>query len=437
MVVGRKPATIARLWLSTCRDVSSRLLLKPPARGLHLFLMDQSFARAVRWAAIFLMALPLLACGGTAPQLPSKGGAPWRELKSVKITLWTNTSAKRATELFHQIDQRRQIITRAMNRAEQVAPIFVIALRSTDEVKAFIANIADAVAWNQRNPSFRPGVLVAADYPDESEAILFNHEMAHAISYSIIPVQPAWLAEGLASYFEMASLDENSTAQIGIPRADMVRALTQVPLMRTKQLLSCRDPSCRTPQLYMTGWALLSYLINTDLDRFNRYLQRLNQLASESQSLAWKETFPELSLDELDDDLARWLQKGTLAVPRIKVAVTPQPFRERLLSDVDVLAARGLLYTFFGTEKQARAEAEAALALDRTNLLAALLTLGLQLPYSLDDARKLAAAYPNDWRALMPLAVKVGPGPEAAELRARICAATKVLPDLCEVDPEE
>ena len=403
--------------------------------------MNQTFARGPqsvgRGAAALLMMTALIACGATGPQLPSKGGAPWRELKSVQITLWTNTSAKRAAELFHQIDQRRQIITRAMNRAGQVAPIFVIALRSTDEVKAFIANIADAVAWNQRNPSFRPGVLIAADYPDESEAILFNHELAHAISYSIIPVQPPWLSEGLASYFEMASLDENGTAQIGIPRADLVRGLTNTPLMYAKELLSCREVECRTFQLYMTGWALLSYLINNDLDRFSKYLQRLNELASESQSLAWKETFPELSNDELDDKLARWLKKGTLAVPRIKVTVIPQPFRERLLGDVDVLAARGLLYTFFGTEKQARAEAEAAFALDRTNLLAALLTLGLQLPYSLDDARKLAAAHPNDWRALMPLAVKVGPGPEAAELRARICAATKVLPDLCDFDPEE
>ncbi len=389
----------------------------------------------MRWAAALAVVLigmtAMIGCA-TVPELPSKGGAPWRELKSQRITLWTNVSSERAAELFQQIEQRRQIIARAMNRAEQLAPIFVIALRSTSEVKAFIADLADAVAWNQRNPTFWPGVLVAADYSKENEAILFNHELAHAISYSIIPEQPPWLAEGLASYFEMASL-EGSTAQIGIPRAEMVHAAAKPSLMRMKDLMACMTPECRTSSLYLTGWALLSYLINTDLERFNKYLQRLSELPVEAHARVWRETFPELSYDELDEKLFWWLKSGSLALPRIKVQVSAARFTERALGDADVLAARGLLYMFFGTEQDARTAVNASLALDRTNLLAGLLTPLLKIPFSLDDARKLVVAHPDDWRALVPLAKELPPGIEANEVNARVCVSIRVAyPEACQ-----
>lgn len=393
----------------------------------------QSAAALVVTLTAMLAVMTALAGCATVPELPSKGGAAWRELKSERITLWTNTSSKRAAGLLREIEQRRQIIARAMNRAEQVAPIFVIALRSTSEVKAFIADFADAVAWNQRNPTFSPGVLVAADYSEENEAILFNHELAHAISYSIIPEQQPWLAEGLASYFEMTSLDEDGTAQIGIPRANMVRAAAEASLMRVKELMACMKPECRTFPLYLTGWALLSYLINTDLERFNKYLERLREAPVEAHARIWRETFPDLTHDELDEKLFWWLKNGSLAVPRIRVKVTEFPFTERALGDADVLAARALLYMFFGTEQEARTAAEAALAIDRTNLLAGLLTPLLGIPFPLDDARKLVVAHPDDWRALIPLAKALPPGIEANEVNARVCVSMRAAyPEACQ-----
>ncbi len=384
------------------------------------------------WVCLGMLVV-LASCGAAMPKLPSQGGHEWRELKSVNVTLWTNASSKRGLELVHEMEERHQVITRTMNRSARGGRIFAIALRSQRELRAFVPAGVAGVAWSMKNPSGQSGVLLAADEAEPIEAVIINHELAYAISLSIIPRQPRWLAKGLASYFENASLDKKGEATIGIPRPHLLVEVKQRSLVPAQELFSCRSVDCQTVPFNATSWALLSYLLNVHYDRFGTYLQRLNTLPGEAHLRAWQEVFPDLPPAELDELLSDWVKSAALAVPRIKVSVKRHLATERLLVDADVLAARGLLYCIHGMSDKSRASAEAALAIDRTNLLASLLAESFELPLSEEDARRVVAAAPDDWRALALLATKLAPGPELEAIAKRACQQARKSNVRCEL----
>jgi hypothetical protein len=72
----------------------------------------------------------------------------------------------------------------------------------------------------------------------------------------------------------------------------------------------------------------------------------------------------------------------------------------------------------------------AALALDRTNVLAHLVDASLLGSIAPEEARDTATAHPNDWRAWWLLGSAVRQGPEAAEALDKLC-------DLAESDVPE
>lgn len=97
-----------------------------------------------------------------------------------------------------------------------------------------------------------------------------------------------------------------------------------------------------------------------------------------------------------------WLMGGKIRIPHIKVATYDFPATERSLGDADVLAARSLLTPDVGVM---RTDAEAALAIDRTNVLARLIKTALTNSIAPDDARATAAAPPTtgasgDWSSM-------------------------------------
>ena len=205
--------------------------------------------------------------------------------------------------------------------------------------------------------------------------------------------------------------------QIGIPARHVLVEVRQAPLMPAAKLFAC-ESDCRTLQLYSTGWALLSYLINEHFERFNRYLQRLNELPYEQHLRAWQEVFPDLTAEKIDRELPGWVYAGAFKVPRFKVHVKLAPATERLLGDADVLAVRSLLYWIRGKKEPSVAAASAALTLDRKHLLANQVGLALGLPRTLEDLRDVVAGAPEDWRAWTLLVKALQPGAErsAAEI---------------------
>jgi hypothetical protein len=365
----------------------------------------------------------LVACGPAIPPMPSRGGPAWLEVQSESFTLWTDAPARRAHELMRELELRRQLLLTAMNHRSSKVRAFVIALRSEREAGEYLSGDTIAVAWDERNPTGQPGILLAADSEDREHVI--SHELTHVISFGFLKNQPPWLAEGIATYFEMVDLESGErSVQVGLPRGDRAAALLQSRPLEAARLFACHELRCMDGRFYATSWALFSFLINQRFDQLHRYLLRLNDLPPDQQTEAWAKAFPDLPPDRLDDELSEWVISGKLALPRIEVAVREVPTRDRPLGDADVLAARSLLNFHFKGVGPADISAAEALAIDPTNVLARLINAELTHEISPDDARATAAAHPDDWRAwrLVELAVKDPPEAEAA--RARVCTLT-------------
>jgi Protein of unknown function (DUF1570) len=356
-------------------------------------------------ATVGAMMMALAACGGlqpTPPVLPSQGGPPWRELQSEHFTLWTNATSERGRELVQQMELRRQVLVRGMNRAPANGRILAIGLRSTSEALEFLPLGKAAVAWPSGYPFFQAGILFSAEHHGELDAVVLNHELAHAISDSIIVNQPKWFAEGLACYFEMATRDERTgVVQIGLPHPTRLRAVLEYTHTPIAKLLACSSMECTNEKFYATSWALFSYLLTYRYEQFARYQQRLNQLEERPLEAApyleiWRQEFPDLSLDELGMELRA--QVKTFKPPRFTMDVQQAAVSERPLVEADVLATHSLLYMIRHPEKS-QAAMKAAIALEPHHPLAWMVSALWGHPMSQELARAIAAAHPGQWRA--------------------------------------
>ncbi|HEX4423025.1 MAG TPA: DUF1570 domain-containing protein [Kofleriaceae bacterium] len=363
----------------------------------------------------------IAACSAVIRPLPSKGGPAWVELKTAHFTMWTDAPAERGRRLVREMERRRQVIMTAMNHAPSTSTAFVIALDSKREVDAYLPAEFAASAWPPDPPIYQPGILLAATGEDSNHAV--SHELAHVISFAVIRNQPAWFAEGLATYFEMVDLDHGeSSVQIGIPRDDRSTELRRSRPLPVATLFACTEPRCEDGRFYATSWLVFSYLLNEHFDQFSRYLQYLNEHPHGKPDEAWRAVFPALTPSELDATLLTWIRSGAVRLPHIEVTTQDFPSTERSLGDADVLAARSLLALGFKNDAAAvRTLSEAALALDRTHLLARLVNIAVTQNIAPDDARATAAAHPDDWRAWRLVAFALSNTPEGAVAYERMC----------------
>jgi hypothetical protein len=374
------------------------------------------------------LAILLVAACSVHPRLPSQGGPAWTEVKSEHFTLWTDASTTRGHELVRALERGQRMITAVMNRPPLSKRIFVIAL-GTPEVESYAGGGYGGFSWRADNPTAQPGMLVAADIQDLAR--IANHELTHVISADIVHKQPRWVAEGMAAYFETAELDASGTSvRIGQPPSN-IRLLAS--WRRPVGDLFVREGLRADNVFYAKSWLLFAYLVNEHYDKLMAYLQQLEALPKDRQLEAWRETFPDLTFDRLDALLYAWVRHGNFQFLRMKVAeVRDFPAAVRRLGDADVLAARSLIWLagYGRASSAARTNATAALAIDRTNVLAQLVKAEVTGAISPDDARATAAAHPDDWHAWRLVMRALRGSPEASQARVRLCTlAPQTVPE--------
>jgi hypothetical protein len=364
----------------------------------------------------------LAGCGAALPKLPSEGGPAWREIQSEHFTLWTNASSARGRELVQDMEERRQVIARAMGGAPAEGRIFAIGLGSLREAQEFMPEQALAMAWDEGQPARQASILFSTDYNEGEDEIVMNHELAHAISYSIVANQPRWFAEGLACYFEMASRDESDgTVEIGVPSRGLLLTVWDDVLMPVEKALKCYGGECNNQRFYATSWAMFSYFLNRYYDRFAQFQQRLNALEDRDEHLAlWREVFDGISPSDIDLELKSAARK--FKRPRIPVKVKAYAVAERALNDADVLAARALAYMAMSSNHaKSRVAMKAALAIEPMHPLARLLAVAWEEPITIEQARAVVQAHPNEWRAWWLVEHAANGTAEGEAARARRC----------------
>lgn len=385
--------------------------------------MDTMKAKFLAMLLIGASGLAVAGCGAVVPKLPSEGGPQWREIQSEHFTLWTDASSSRGRKLVQEMEARRQVMARAMGGAPAKGRIFAIGLRSLREAQEFMREEVLAMAWSRQHPAAQAGILFSTDYDNDEGEIVMNHELAHAISDSIVTNQPRWFAEGLACYFEMASLDESEgTVEIGVPARGRLLTVWDDVLTPVEKALKCNSAECSDERFYATSWAMFSYFLNRHYERFSTFQQKLNALEDADEHLAlWRETFEGLSPGDIDLELksaARSFKR-----PQIPVTVEQYTVTERALSDADVLAARALAYTMQAKNgKKSLAAVEGALQLEPLHPLALMMAVAWEKPLTLEQARAATKAHPKSWRAWLLVEHVAGGTPEGDAARLRRCA---------------
>jgi len=275
----------------------------------------------------------------------------------------------------------------------------VIALRDEEEVGVFVPSQFIAYAWS--GGAIRQPLIVIPANSQNDEAHVVTHELTHVISYNAIRHQPRWFAEGLANFFASVNLDpDTATGNLGEPLPHIAAWLRSTPPRPAAQMFACDAHSCMDDNFYATAWAMFSFLANAYPQEFLRYAQRLDELPPGRESEAWAEVFPTLTPDKLDHALREWLAYGKHMVWKFNVKLQEWPVTERTLADADVYAARALMRQLFAKpDEPPPPELADALAADPTHLLAHLVKLGYKQPITVEGARHVADAHPDDWRA--------------------------------------
>lgn len=350
-----------------------------------------------------LLAFVLAACGPAIPPLPSKGGPAWREFTSEHFTLWTNTSPARARELMREMEDLRHVVIGIGFRGGGAGRVLVVALRDEDETRAFMPGDFKAIASDANSHIHQPLIMMPADTYDEVVA----HELTHTISMTVIRNQPRWFAEGLAKYFETIQIDrERGTVDLGRAPTYRGEPMVMSRLMALRELVACTELACADRHFYAGAWALFTYLMNVKPAEVTSYVQLVASA----------------NLDELEAEIKRWLVSGRHTVLHYDVQLPTLPVTERELGDADVHAIRAVLRAEFqGRMDLAKSDADAALAIDPTHVLAAFMRYRVDKSIAPDAARAVAKAHPDDWRAHMLVAWAIKEGDEARVAFERAC----------------
>jgi len=296
--------------------------------------------------------------------VPGKGGPAWREFSTDHFVVWTDASEDRARELVGEIERLRQVVVgTAFPRATAMTRSFVIALRDDAETDAFMPGDFFAAVASPPNGNLlrEPVIVMSASSNAFGSDRVAAHELVHAISHAVIPVQPRWFAEGMAKFYE--------TVDIGSDYADIGRApdYRGQPMVihhfePIREMLACKTLACTDYAFYATAWAFYTYLANAQSDRLARYEAALVQSRDPDQ--AWPQAFGETTPERLDEDMRQWVVAGKHQVLHFKVAFRRAAIAERALGDADVYAARAFMrYELRGDRNGARADLAAAEAL--------------------------------------------------------------------------
>ena len=183
-----------------------------------------------------------------------------------------------------------------------------------------------------------------------------KHELVHYLSEKVMPVQPPWLAEGLATYFQTLEVDdEKGQLAVGRPPAELLRIVQNTSLMNVPELMAAKQVPSERSLFYASAWATVHFLMNHHLDEFRNYETALRARISPAE--AWTRAFGALTPAALDAEIRTYLDGGQYAVlifPFAQARAGAVP--ERLLSDADVHATRALLALSGGQNPAARPE---------------------------------------------------------------------------------
>lgn len=321
-----------------------------------------------------VLLLMLLAVGCTAiPPCPARGGPAWHGVTTPHFAIQTDASPEQASRLADELETLREALLVAAWRTRNQLPtgrVLVLLVDGrfqwneyfTPEVGGFFSS-----RFDEPTIVLPTGAQVSANHA-------IKHELVHYLSQFYLREQPAWLAEGLATYFETATYDRAARkVTVGEPSAAYALALERLGSLSVAELIrqphrARHEDSDSASRFYASSWLLVHYLLNTHPESFARYQLALQ--AGRDGVAGFRELLWPSELDMLDDELATYQRAGTYYIVSRPFAPPPPARQQRQLTDAEAHVARASL-RLFSAELRPNIEAE-ALAQARAELAEAL-----------------------------------------------------------------
>ncbi|MFZ5891074.1 MAG: DUF1570 domain-containing protein [Myxococcota bacterium] len=352
-----------------------------------------------------VLALCVSACAGEFRQ-PRSG---WLEVQTPHFSVKTSLPRGEALKTAAYLEQTRAaMLQAAWNSDGPPGRIEAIVFARSTVFSRFVASYVSGE--NYGVPGYERIIVFAPESIDWSSSVA-AHELAHQLSSWYMPVQPSWLAEGLASFLTTVRVDKRqSTAYVGAPERRLTEELESNPDFDTASLFAYDSPRAggvsKINGFYSQAWLLVRYLIEEHPREFVNFQRSL------ATSLDWRQAFalsmpPHLrdpvSLDRLL--AAYWADRDHwIFAARKQIGLEAFESEVRPLSSAAVHGLYSWLLFYQG--EAAEREADEALRLDPHELTALRTKLyrAPTMPERAAIARVAVAAHPQSvdaWLMMM------------------------------------
>jgi hypothetical protein len=371
----------------------------------------------LRGAAAALLAVASASCAGHLPPCPAAGGPAWTELQGAHFRLRTDLPPAAARAALTDLELLGAALLIVFGAAPDLdtgkVPAVVVDRGWTDfaphRVGGYFTNVL-----------FQPLVVMTAGSDLHRQQVI-NHELVHYLSRLVMPRQPLWLSEGLASYYETIEFDTGTgRITVGKPAPERLR-FAQHGGLNIEKMFAATEVGEDAGAFYAAAWITTHYLMNHHGSAFNGYEKALRGGAS--FDAAWRAAFGAQTPAQLATEVQHYLEDGgqyAVLIYRFPPYEPTAPI-ERSLGDADIHATRALLYatgartrpTSDGDAKLkleegtrgAKRELDEALRQDPDHVAAhAILHWLLGAPIDLERASAATRKSPRDWLAWLLLA---------------------------------
>jgi hypothetical protein len=356
---------------------------------------------------VWLVVIGLVVSGCAARQL-GRGAPSWRLVTTEHFRLYTDLPEEHAVERAEDFErwlaayqQHGWSVTGRLPLA-----LNVVVFRNEHDFGVFGGD--DIGGYFTSNVLFEPWVVMP-DGRNERTLEVFRHELTHFIANLAIYDQPAWFAEGLATYFQTARFDERGRFTVGAVPGQYAVRLVQRGIRSSRSVFAAE--ARRDAGFYANSWLIVHYLISELPEQFEAY--QLALAKGLGHEAAWARAFPELPPEKLDERLHAYWEADAFARWTREVNAPRGQARVRALSTADEHALRAILWSgrCADCSKQRHMQRQvkrivgayqAALAADRTQPQATA-WLVMNGPLSKKEAGEradeLARAHPEAWLA--------------------------------------
>lgn len=325
--------------------------------------------------------------------LSTMARAEWREASSPNFLVYADQSEGDIRDFTDMLERYRSAMRFVYRLPEEATSpsnrLTVFVVRDEGQVRKLMGDGSRYVLGFYQS---RAGGSVAfvprisdnsqSDRVSQGEQILL-HEYAHHFMFSVFSGSPPlWLAEGFAEFFSSAKFERDGAVGLGLPadhRAAELVLAKEVPLDLLLNTRKYREnASKRYDAFYGRSWLLFHYLTFSDsrANQMSEYLRRIN--AGEGEEAAAAGAFGDL--EALDRELAAYMKRRRLTYLRLgpeKIASAPIAIRALGKGEAAILPV--LMRSRRGVNEETA-------------------------PVVLEDARKVAALFPDDPFVLTALA---------------------------------